>query len=219
MEERQEKLLKTIIKEYIKTAEPISSGFLVEKFNLPYSPATVRNEMAKLEEAGYIFQPHTSSGRVPTIKAYEFYIEDLKPKKTAISISLDKNKEDSIKQTAKFLAEKSGLAVFWALHKNNLYYTGISNLLSQPEFKRYELAVDVSKVIDKLEDIINEIFPEVRHEPSVMVGQNNPFGSVLGTVICKYKGADGDGMIGIVGPVRMDYEKCLGLIKYIMGKI
>ena len=76
MEERQQKLLKIIVKEYIKTAEPISSGLLVQKFRLPYSPATVRAELVKLEEEGYIHQPHTSAGRVPTEKAYQFYVEN-----------------------------------------------------------------------------------------------------------------------------------------------
>ncbi|PIR95010.1 hypothetical protein COT95_01045 [Candidatus Falkowbacteria bacterium CG10_big_fil_rev_8_21_14_0_10_37_6] len=218
MQERQEKLLKIIVKEYIGTAEPVSSGLLVEKFRLPYSSATVRNEMSRLEEDGYIHQPHTSAGRVPTEKAYEFYIQSLKPKKIIADFSARKDSEESLKQAAKSLAEKSSLAVFWAIHKNNLYYTGISNLFGQPEFKRYELAIDVSKVIDQLEDIINDVFKDINYEPQILLGKNNPFGSVFGTVAVKYKGSDGDGMLGIIGPVRMDYEKCLSLVNHIISK-
>jgi len=219
MQERQKKLLKTIIKEYIRTAEPVSSGLLVEKFKLPYSSATVRNEMAILEEKGYIYQPYTSAGRVPTEKAYDFYITNLKPKKNDINFLVDKDNEDSLRRAAKNLAEKSGLAVFWAIHKNHLYYTGISNLLGQVEFKKYELAIDVSKVIDQLEDIITGIFTEVGYEPKILLGKKNPFGSALGAITVKYKGNVGDGMFGIIGPIRMDYEKCLGLVSDIINKL
>src|SRR3989338_11285598 len=81
MNKRQELILKTIIKEYIKTALPIGSEGLVDKYNLDISAATVRNEMAELEEAGFIAQPHTSAGRIPTEKAYNFYLENLGEKK------------------------------------------------------------------------------------------------------------------------------------------
>src|SRR3989338_8424690 len=118
MEKRQEELLKIIVKEYIKTAEPISSGLLVEKFKLPYSSATVRSEMALLEAQGYIVQPHTSAGRVPTEGAYQFYIDNfLSGRKTSVIAKIRHNDEHSFKQAAKELAEKSGLAVFWAFHQ------------------------------------------------------------------------------------------------------
>lgn len=213
MEQRRQELLKIIVKEYIKTAEPISSGFVVEKFNLPYSSATVRAEMAQLEADGYIIQPHTSAGRVPAERAYRFYIDNfLTDKKAAVSFSLNKSDEQSLKNAARELAEKSGLAVFWAIHKNNLYYTGISNLMSQPEFHRYELAIDVSKVIDQLENIIGDIYQDISYDGDILIGGQNPFGSVCGTVLSKYKSAPGDGMFGVIGPMRMDYEKCWGLV-------
>ncbi len=227
MHGRQKKILNIIVKEYIKTAEPVSSGLLVKKFNLPYSPATVRNELVKLEEEKFIYQPHTSAGRLPTAKAYDFYIKELKPKKITAGFYLRQKNEESLKQAAKILAEKSGLAVFWALHRNNIYYTGISNLLSQPEFKRYEMAVDVSKVIDQMEDVIGNIYKQVEYEPRVLIGEANPFGSVLGTVMVKYqyrsaaaKAITGrDGIFGIIGPMRMDYEQCLGLVRCIVDKL
>jgi len=220
MEARQQELLKIIVKEYTKTAEPVSSGFLVERFNLPYSSATVRAEMAALEEEGYIAQPHTSAGRLPTEKAYRFYIENfLSHKKSAVVFAVKKNDEQSIKTTARELAERSGLAVFWAIHKNNLYYTGISNLLSQPEFHRYEVAIDISKVIDQMEDIISGIYKEVSYEGEILVGERNPFGSVCGTVLTKYRSEAGDGMLGIIGPMRMDYDKCVGLVDSVRSQL
>src|SRR5687767_2055484 len=72
---RQEKILNSLIKEYIDRAEPISSSLLQKKCGLDVSPATIRNELQELTEKGYITQPHTSAGRIPTEKGYQFFIE------------------------------------------------------------------------------------------------------------------------------------------------
>ena len=77
MDKRKELILNTIIKEHIKTGAPVGSGVLVENYKLNVSPATVRNEMMALEEEGYIMQPHTSAGRIPTEKAYRLYLENI----------------------------------------------------------------------------------------------------------------------------------------------
>lgn len=80
--ERREQLLQYIIDEYVDTAQPVGSGSLVEKYRLPLSSATIRNEMARLEEDGYIGQPHTSAGRVPTARGYRYYVEALMREQT-----------------------------------------------------------------------------------------------------------------------------------------
>ncbi|MFH1427661.1 MAG: hypothetical protein ABIG60_04000 [Patescibacteria group bacterium] len=228
METRQKNLLKIIIKEYIKTAEPISSGLLVRKFKLPYSPATVRHEMVKLEEEGYIHQPHTSAGRVPTEKAYQFYIqnfiynENSEPRRLqnqTKDFEIGKSNKQSLKQTAKILAAKTGLAVFWAEDEDDLHYTGISNLLSQPEFIETQQAISVSKSIDEIENIIASMFSFINNEPQILIGEENPFNTTCGSVIVKYRHGDHTGMFGIVGPMRMDYEQCLRLINYIIHKL
>lgn len=225
MESRQQELLKIIIKEYVKTAEPVSSGFLVEKCKLPYSSATVRNEMVKLEEAGYIFQPHTSAGRVPTAAAYQYYVEAfLKPKKVgekeagAIG-SVVPADEASLKAAAKNLAAQTGLSVFWAFHRNSLYHTGISNLLSQPEFSEAQKMIDISKVIDQMEDIIGELFHYLDDDLKIMIGENNPFGAVCGSVVAQYESTQGRGMFGVIGPLRMDYDRVVGLVEHVKNKL
>lgn len=73
--ERQEKILNSLIKEYIDIAEPIGSELLKKKLGLSVSPATIRNEFQELTEQGYITQPHTSAGRVPTEKAYRYFVD------------------------------------------------------------------------------------------------------------------------------------------------
>ena len=75
--ERRAKLLSLIIGEYVDSAMPVGSDALVRRFELPFSSATIRNEMARLEEEGYISHPHTSAGRVPSDKGYRYYVEAL----------------------------------------------------------------------------------------------------------------------------------------------
>lgn len=226
--ERKKFILKTIINKYIETANPVSSGSLVSKYDLDVSPATVRNEMMDLEENGFIYQPHTSAGRIPTEKAYRLYLEEiLSDKKIGNNVdNEDKKKLDDIfnhdeksyKKTAKLASELSGGTVFWAFHKNDLFYTGISNLFSQPEFKQVDAVCDVSVIIDRLEEIIDEIFEDLEDGEQILLGTENPFGSFLSTVVLKYRHNNKSALFGIIGPLRMDYQRNLNIVKYIKNK-
>ncbi|MBU4216854.1 hypothetical protein L6270_03435 [Candidatus Parcubacteria bacterium] len=231
MDQRKEKILLTIIKEHIKTGVPVGSTGLVEKYDLGVSSATIRNEMADLEEDGYIMQPHTSAGRIPTEKAYDFFLEDLKPKKVSDNIVsllkelLREKEEADFKKVAKALSEMTNSAVFWAFHKHNLYYTGISNLFKQPEFlsinskmptdRNYELIYDISSVIDRMEDIIDDIFEKINEGENIWLGSKNPFGNFCGSIVIKYKLKDRVGVFGLLGPMRMDYEKNIAIMRHI----
>ena len=77
MDERKQRILRAIIEDYVKSAEPVGSRTIAKNYNLGISPATVRNEMSDLEEMGYIIQPHTSAGRIPSDKGYRFYVDQL----------------------------------------------------------------------------------------------------------------------------------------------
>src|SRR5213593_75079 len=76
-EDRKLAVLRAIVEDYVATQEPVGSKSLVERHQLGVSPATVRNDMATLEDEGYIAQPHTSSGRVPTDKGYRLFVDRL----------------------------------------------------------------------------------------------------------------------------------------------
>jgi len=225
MEERKKLILNTIIKEHIKSGLPVGSEILVEKYKLNFSPATVRNEMAELEDRGFIKQPYTSAGRVPTEPAYNFYLENLGDKKLTeaemrILDKLLKTKDEfNFKQTAKVLAKISQAAVFWAFQRNNLYYTGISNLLHQPEFSQSELIYNISEIIDRLDEIIDDIFDELKPGEQILLGSKNPFDPNCSTVMAKYKLNNSHGLVGILGPVRMNYEKNLALIKFVNHRL
>ena len=225
MEERKAKILSIIIQEHIKTGAPVGSGVLVDKYKLEISPATVRNEMSELEESGFIMQPYTSAGRVPTEKAYKYYIESLKDKKIEenllkeLSKILKKKDELALKQVAKKIAQASDNAIIWAFHRRNLYYTGISNLLQQPEFAESNLIYNISSIIDRLDEIVNEVFDNIAYEPEILIGAENPFSNLCSSVLFRYKLENKIGMVAILGPMRMDYEKNMGLMRFIHEKL
>lgn len=237
MEDRKRKVLFNIVKEHIRSKAPVSSKGLVKKYNLKVSPATVRNIMGELEEEGYILQPHTSAGRIPTERAYKDYLDSLlsaEDRKKCRDLTerelgdlqgfLSENKQDSFKKAAKLIASYSDNAVFWAFNKNNLYYTGISNLLQQPEFAREDLIYDVSSIIDRMDEIIGDIFENIpKREISVFIGSENPFGKFCSSVLTKYRSRNRNlGVVGILGPLRMDYRKNIALmgqvLRYLEGK-
>ncbi|MEA3450187.1 MAG: HTH domain-containing protein [Patescibacteria group bacterium] len=226
MDSRKEQILNIIVKEYIKTGVPIGSEVIAGKHKLDVSPATVRNDMAILEDEGYIIQPHISAGRVPSEKAYNYYLRQIKKKKKEKIFKdkefdrlLNDKSEIGLKKIAKYLANKSNLAVFWAFHRHNVYYTGLSNLFSQPEFAQVNVLYDISAVIDRIDEIVNQIFDEYGFETEVALGEKNPFGNLFGTVLAKYKLEENIGLFGVVGPMRMDYEENLNLIKLINNQI
>ncbi len=225
--ERKKFILETIIKEYVKTAQPVSSGILVDKYKLDISPATVRNEMMELEDEGYIFQPHTSAGRIPTEAAYQLLLEDILNQKKIKDLKegeiktleeLFKREEIAFRQTAKAIAELANSAVYWAFHKNDLYYTGLANLFAQPEFKQVNAVCDTSAIIDRMEEIIDDIFEDLEEGQQVLIGSQNPFGNFLSTVLVKYKHNNQTSVFGILGPMRMDYSRNLALVNFIKKK-
>ncbi len=77
LSKRKQHILFSIVEQYILSAEPVGSNRLVEKYNLDYSPATVRNELAELENLGFLSHPYTSAGRIPTDSGYRFYVDSL----------------------------------------------------------------------------------------------------------------------------------------------
>ncbi len=221
MNERRELILETIIREHIATGIPVGSSSLVRKYQLDISPATVRNEMASLEEEGYIAQPHTSAGRVPTEEAYRFFlscVQNTKLEKTvekALEAILSDNQENNFREAAKAISQITGSTIFWAFNRHNLYYTGISSLFQQPEFKEVEAIYDISAVIDRMDEIIAETFDQLEMGENVLIGSDNPFGNFCSSIMMKYKLDGTIGLFGILGPMRMNYEKNLALLHYV----
>ena len=216
----KEKILKHIIEEYISSAIPVGSNYLVSKKKLDCCPATVRNAMMELERDGYLYQPHTSAGRIPTPKAYQEYVNSLDLEQQLSDKLVEKlnselkkietkDKEQKSKTLAKMVAEITNGAVLLAFNKHNYYITGFSNILSQPEFIEMNRLHNLSLALDNLENILEKVFDQIK-DTEVFVGPDNIFSEYLSAITSPFS----KGIIGILGPTRMNYKQNLGLINY-----
>ncbi len=222
MNSRQEKLLKLVIDNHIETAEPVGSKFLVSESKLDWSEATVRNELRELEEEGYLTHPHTSAGRMPTEKGYRFYLNSLDLAKGQVSkksnellLGLKESKGDDEtkgKVLAKTLAEISKQTVIVAFSPEKIYYTGLTNLFQQPEFSELNLVVNLTNVFDRCEECVEQFYDEVVNEPKYYIGNDQPFGSMLSVLAARWPKTD-NGLIALLGPMRMDYLNNYALLK------
>jgi len=226
MNDRKSQLLSLLVENYIKTAEPIGSRFLLTASKLDVGEATVRNDLRALEEEGFLTQPHTSAGRIPTEEGYRFYLENLRIEKAKLTKKENdvlaralSNKNQGYKQArkgmAKEMAEVSDLAVIVAFSEDSVYYTGLSNLFSQPEFKEASLVASVSQVFDNCDECLGDFFEVVDENTKVYVGGENPFGDRMSITASKFKGEDQEGTLLVIGPLRQNYKKNFALINRI----
>ncbi len=220
---RQKELLGELVESYIKQAEPIGSKALERR--LKVSSATIRNEMAKLEQSGYLYQPHTSAGRVPTARAYQYYVDNFleakepsKGEKRALQSLQQEAKKDLyqfLKNLAKTMAEFSKQAVVVGFSPNDIYYTGLSNLFSQPEFSHIDMVQSMSRIIDHLDEAMEKLYKQLQGTVEICIGEQNPFGNECATVITSYNLPRGKNILGFLGPWRMDYASNVGRLNYV----
>ncbi|HOZ36324.1 MAG TPA: DeoR family transcriptional regulator [bacterium] len=221
MNERQEELFKNIIHEYVESAKAVGSDFLAGKYDLGISSATIRNDMAELEGAGLIYQPHTSAGRVPTEKGFNYFVKNYlsgagkiseKEKnfiKKAQQAGIKMPESTGSKNVVKALAELSETAVVYCLGRSNTYYTGLSNLLTQPEFFDFNLIQNIAGVVDNIDEVVDRIFDQIK-ETEIRIGKENKFSPMCASIFTKKDGQ----VLGLIGPMRMNYERNLGLINF-----
>lgn len=221
LETRKEQLLSFVVREHSRTAQPVASEAVREKAGLELSPATIRNEMAALEKAGYLSQPHTSAGRVPTESGYRYYIQNCMEDKNVArdvgaftqTIGSGEDNQARLKRLARELASEIREGVFVGFAPQSTFYTGLAYLFEQPEFESVNLVRNLSEIIDNLDRIVANLFEEVRPGVRVYVGSENPFGENCGTVLL-CSGSD-QPMMGVLGPMRMDYERTVAMMKEI----
>lgn len=226
--DRQAKVLGAVIREYVKSAEPVGSKTIVDEYDLGVSPATIRNDMMLLEEMGFFASPHTSAGRVPTISGYRYYVHNLladeelpRQEEDALRDIFGSNQavDEQLKETAKAVAGFAAESVFVAFHPHATYYTGFRYLFSQPEFRDQAFATEIGKLIDQLDIAVAELYDHVEREVRVFVGNESPFGSDCSAVAARLRTTTDAYVIGILGPVRMDYDSNVARLTFIQNHL
>ena len=223
LEVRKESLLDALVREYVHTAEPVGSLLLSEKTGRAVSAATVRSELVELEREGFLTQPHTSAGRVPTEQAYRYFVEHLShPRMPAYDVALalgralaDPDTREGLKAAAKILANESKECVFVGFSPHDVYYTGLTQLFSKPEFSQRDMAINLSAVLDELDGMIEKL--DQSKTPRALIGSENPLHESCGTVYASHGIKGENRLIGFFGLMRMDYEKIIGLMESVQN--
>jgi heat-inducible transcriptional repressor len=239
LSERQQKLLNILIERHIKTSQPVSSKSIVESGYFSLSSATIRCEMHILEKAGYLTHIHTSSGRVPTARAYRLYVDNLMsnsnffvPESLRIKIhtaikNAAEDPEELNKIVANIVSNLSDNIVVTSIKDSDYYYkTGLSSLFELPEFKEFERIFNIANVFDKFEEFFNqiekEIFGDKDNDIQVFIGEENYIKNMKNesVILAKYPlPGKKVGSMTLIGPMRMDYDRNIGIAKCVTNEL
>jgi heat-inducible transcriptional repressor len=223
---RQQQILAAIVEQYAEVASPVGSVVLAKLFDV--SPATIRSEMVRLESLGYIKQPHTSAGRIPTDAGYRFYVNGIteenpsvrKPTTIRAGQVIDRRvtnagaPEQVIRSAVNSLSEMTrnvGLATLGP----TIYTKGLEQLFAQPEFIDGSGMRAVGYLLDNLDHWLREAAPTEPH--NVYIGAENPIGksSQCSLIISRFRSPYSDSSyIGVLGPTRQSYRQVMSLVKH-----
>lgn len=235
MTDRQREILYAIIEEYAELATPVGSVTLAKLFDC--SSATIRSEMVKLEAMGYITQPHTSAGRVPTDAGYRLYVNSLQEKidhgdgaDSGHHINIEKEDRPTRALATRIQAQtRADYAIRTAVDSlvnltgnlglatigDQIYISGFSNLFSQPEFLQAAQVQAVGTLLDNIKPWLLEVQPN--EAINVYIGTENPIGkaSNVSLIISRFRSPYSDrSYIGVLGPTRQSYKRVMSLVRH-----
>lgn len=228
LSDRQTKILRAIVEEYCETASAVGSDTLDKKYQIGFSPATIRNEMSRLTEKGYLAQPHTSSGRIPTPTAIKLYVRQLMEEK-GLSVTEEVKVKQQVwdargeighlmREVTRVLASQTHMLSVAATDQGMTYHAGYANILDIREF----FDIDVTKTVLSMIDEVNELFDIFNHyageeSPCVVIGDD--FGikalSPVGMVYTRFSLGGTSGAVGVLGPSRLDYSHVIPTVRYV----
>ncbi|MCX6703875.1 MAG: hypothetical protein NTZ07_00305 [Candidatus Woesebacteria bacterium] len=227
---RQTQILKTIINEYITTAEPVGSEAMDKKYNLGVSPATIRNEMVTLTKAGYLKQPHASAGRIPTPVAMKFYINQLMEEKQMSLVDEVKAKEEVwgarddvdelMGEATHALALRTRSLAVAALKdkKDRFWQAGQSYIFDNPEFADLQVCQNLFSIFEEF-DKMDRLFFGMAESTSpleVLFGEEIGWPELIpvGIVATHFSVKGKPCALGVIGPARSNYGTVIPILRY-----
>ena len=226
--ERQKELLRAIVDEYIETASPVGSESIVKKHSLGVSPATIRNEMAALLEDGYLEMMHTSSGRVPTSRAFRYFVEELMEEEempvlqeVAVKQRLWPQSfefEKLLRNAALSLSEITKNTAIAVTEDGYITHAGSVHLLDNEEFWDIEVTRSALNLLDNFDELFGTFSSLVQDDDdvSVAVGDeiNYPNMGQAALVFSPFRSGGKAGYVSVLGPSRMNYSFVVPCIRY-----
>lgn len=227
---RQTELLELTVKEFMDTAEPVGSVNLVKKYNLNYSPATVRNDMQELIKQGYLKKPHSSGGRVPTSMGLKFYIERMmqeQPLPVLQEVAMKQRLYDKrfalehmLNQAVNALSEITGYMAWACTDDGCVFKSGEVNILNHPEFYNIDVTRETLQLIDSFDRMFN-LFEKSHADRDwhILLGEDMDLESLhdLGVLFTRFESGNKRGVVALVGPARMKYGKAIPAVRYLRG--
>lgn len=225
---RQVEILKSLIEEYIETAEPVGSETLEKKHNLSASPATIRNEMVRLTTLGYLKKPHVSAGRIPTPTGMKFYVKQLMKEKelsTAEEVSLKEKvwdfrekERDFLQEVTRNLAERTKALAITTTNEGEVFCAGYANILDMPEFFDIDLTKNLLSAVDEA-DFFSGLFSGQTDDEEIHILLGEELGPRLtgpyGFIYKRYHTPQNvKGEIGVLGPSRLNYTSIVPTVRY-----
>lgn len=221
MDERNTSILEAVIKEYIKTGEPVSSSLLYERHHFGIKPAMIRFELNTLTDTGFLEQPHHSAGRVPTNKGYEFFAERAlgRTHRHALAHSFEQliHEHEWEALTRELASEFGIMAIAGERHGGSLYKEGLEELLEQLEWDSKESVMDIVRDYETIEDRVESALQRFGSDDflEVFIGDKSPLtkSNALAVFAGDYDVGDNHMYLFAIGPKRMDYERITSLFK------
>ncbi len=217
MQDRQLEILRAIVEEYVATEEPVGSKVIAARHQLGVSPATIRNDMAILEDQGLISQPHTSAGRIPTNTGYRLFvdrIQEVKPlsaaERRAIESFLANSDDltDLLERTVRLLSQLTNQVALIRLPQDRVVVAGTAKLAKSI----HDEASALSPILESLEEqvVLMKLLSDTDGFINVKIGDEQPEKGLSRTssVSMGY----GQGAVGVLGPTRMDYAGSMAAV-------
>jgi len=223
---RQKDILYAIVTEFIETAQPVGSGSISEKYDIDASPATIRYEMVHLANDGYLSKSHSSSGRIPTLMGYRYYIKDLMNEEdvhylTEIRLnrelaSLRFQRDKLIRGITTLLSNLTKYAAV-VVTQDGIFYSGIYNLLDYPEFEDKNAFKNILMAFDDI-STLTDVFARGYTDNRVKIIIGEEFEehilrdcSIVFTEINLYNSERA--ILAVIGPKRMNFPQVLPIVR------
>lgn len=217
MKARQQYILRAVVEEYIHQGEPVSSGFLAEEYrDWDISSATIRNELLRLDEDGFLEQPYTSAGRVPTSKGYRFFVDNFLQGNALDEREFQMLKKmESLSLLGDFLAKEVHSLVLACEDPDYVHEAGLEYLLDEPEFDDRDFLADFLRRVQYLRKDFKTILSFMNSHPHLYIGEEAEelIGDARYTFLITR--AAKKGCVAFFGSTRIDYAKGLALAEYL----
>ncbi|HLD26179.1 MAG TPA: hypothetical protein VJC05_04010 [Candidatus Andersenbacteria bacterium] len=228
MNQRESHILQELVEWHIEHGLPVASQTLAGQVSLRMSPATIRNILQALDRAGYIEQPHTSAGRVPTDKGYRYYVNHLlaSPRRlqareqAQIQASLHAGDQASALSVslARLLARLSHTVVVSVTFPSDIRFVGLSDLLSNLAADEFDIARELSRLVDMVNEEAPRVAASLPDDVAVYIGAENPwFNAQYTSVVVRKTVPDqpDSAVLILAGPKRMAYHRNVALVDYV----